>query len=111
MFGHEKARLPAPSAAGGRLRLAEGGTCFLDEVGNLPIQLQAKLLRVLESGQVQPVGAERTSSLDMRFVAATNYDLPERVARGLFRPTSISGWRNTRSGCHHSGNEPRTSPT
>jgi len=86
LFGHEKGAFTgAERRKEGRLRLAEGGTCFLDEVGNLPIQLQAKLLRVLESGQVQPVGAERTSPLNVRFVAATNHDLPERVARGLFR--------------------------
>jgi DNA-binding NtrC family response regulator len=86
LFGHEKGAFTgAERRKQGRFRLAEGGTCFLDEVGNLPIHLQAKLLRVLESGQVQPVGAERASSLDVRFVAATNHDLPERVSRGLFR--------------------------
>jgi DNA-binding NtrC family response regulator len=86
LFGHEKGAFTgAERRKEGRFRLAEGGTCFLDEVGNLPIQLQAKLLRVLESGQVQPVGAERASSMDVRFVAATNDDLPARASRGLFR--------------------------
>jgi DNA-binding NtrC family response regulator len=86
LFGHEKGAFTgAERRKEGRFRLAEGGTCFLDEVGNLPIDLQAKLLRVLESGQVQPVGAERASPMDVRFVAATNHDLPERASRGLFR--------------------------
>ena len=86
LFGHERGAFTgAERRKEGRFRLAEGGTCLLDEVGNLPIQLQAKLLRVLESGQVQAVGADRASPMDVRFVAATSHDLPERVARGLFR--------------------------
>jgi two-component system, NtrC family, response regulator HydG len=86
LFGHEKGAFTgAERRKEGRFRLAEGGTCFLDEVGNLPMNLQAKLLRVLESGQVQPVGADRTRPLDVRFVSATNRDLQERVSKGLFR--------------------------
>jgi DNA-binding NtrC family response regulator len=85
-FGHEKGAFTgADRRTEGRFRLAEGGTCFLDEVGNLPMDLQAKLLRVLESGQVQPVGADRTQPMDVRFVSATNHDLQERVSQGLFR--------------------------
>ena len=86
LFGHEKGAFTgADRRTEGRFRLAEGGTCFLDEVGNLPMDLQAKLLRVLESGQVQPVGADRTRPMDVRFVSATNHDLQERVSQGLFR--------------------------
>jgi DNA-binding NtrC family response regulator len=86
LFGHEKGAFTgAERRTEGRFRLAEGGTCFLDEVGNLPMNLQAKLLRVLESGQVQPVGADRTRSMDVRFVSATNHDLQERVSQGMFR--------------------------
>jgi len=86
LFGHEKGAFTgAERRREGRFRMAEGGTCFLDEVGNLPTPLQAKLLRVLESRQVYAVGAERATPMDVRFVAATNEDLPERVARGLFR--------------------------
>ena len=86
LFGHEKGAFTgADRRKEGRFRLAEGGTCFLDEIGNLPLALQAKLLRVLESGQVQPVGADRATPMDVRFVAATNLDLQERVERGAFR--------------------------
>jgi DNA-binding NtrC family response regulator len=87
LFGHEKGAFTgADRRKEGRFRLAEGGTCFLDEIGNLPLNLQSKLLRVLESGQVQAVGADRATSMDVRFVAATNHDLQERVALGAFRP-------------------------
>jgi DNA-binding NtrC family response regulator len=73
LFGHEKGAFTgADRRKEGRFRLAEGGTCFLDEMGNLPLNLQAKLLRVLESGQVQSVGSERATPMDVRFIAATN---------------------------------------
>jgi DNA-binding NtrC family response regulator len=86
LFGHEKGAFTgAERRKEGRFRIAEGGTCLLDEVGNLPLTLQAKLLRVLESGQLQPVGAERSTPMDVRFVAATNHDLQDRVAQGAFR--------------------------
>ena len=86
LFGHEKGAFTgAERRTEGRFRLAEGGTCFLDEIGNLPLTLQSKLLRVLESGQVQPVGADRSTKMDVRFIAASNFDLQERVERGGFR--------------------------
>jgi DNA-binding NtrC family response regulator len=86
LFGHEKGAFTgAERKKQGRFQLAQGGTFFLDEVGNLPMNLQAKLLRVLESRQVQPVGADRSAVLDVRFVAATNNDLQGRVAEGQFR--------------------------
>jgi DNA-binding NtrC family response regulator len=86
LFGHEKGAFTgAERRKQGRLRLAEGGTCFLDEIGNLPMSLQAKLLRVLESRQVQAVGADHASPMDVRFIAATNDDLQARVVAGLFR--------------------------
>jgi DNA-binding NtrC family response regulator len=86
LFGHEKGAFTgADRRKTGRFQLAEGGTCFLDEMGNLPMSLQAKLLRALESKQVQPVGAERATPIDIRFVAATNHDLRLRVADGTFR--------------------------
>jgi DNA-binding NtrC family response regulator len=86
LFGHEKGAFTgADRRKAGRFQLAEGGTCFLDEMGNLPLNLQAKLLRALESRQVQPVGAERAMPIDIRFVAATNHDLQSRVADGSFR--------------------------
>jgi two-component system nitrogen regulation response regulator GlnG len=86
LFGHEKGAFTgAERRTTGRLRLAEGGTCVLDEIGNLPLGLQSKLLRVLESRQVQAVGAERSTPLDVRFVAATNEDLHARAQQGHFR--------------------------
>ncbi|HVV88353.1 MAG TPA: sigma-54 dependent transcriptional regulator [Kofleriaceae bacterium] len=86
LFGHEKGAFSgAERKKEGRFHLAEGGTLFLDEIGNLPLGLQAKLLRVLESRQVQAIGATRTRPLDVRFVAATNVDLQRRVHEGTFR--------------------------
>jgi DNA-binding NtrC family response regulator len=86
LFGHEKGAFTgADRRKEGRFRLAEGGTCFLDEIDNLPLNLQAKLLRVLESGELQALGADRATPMDVRFVAATNRDLHERVERGSFR--------------------------
>jgi two-component system nitrogen regulation response regulator GlnG len=86
LFGHEKGAFTgADRRKEGRFRLAEGGTCFLDEIGNLPLNLQAKLLRVLESGQLQSVGADRSTPMDVRFLAASNLDLHDRVEQGAFR--------------------------
>jgi DNA-binding NtrC family response regulator len=86
LFGHEKGAFTgAERKKQGRFQLAQGGTFFLDEVGNLPLHLQAKLLRVLESRQVQAVGADKSAELDLRFVAATNNDLQVRASEGQFR--------------------------
>jgi DNA-binding NtrC family response regulator len=86
LFGHEKGAFTgADRRKVGRFHMAEGGTLFLDEIGNLPLALQAKLLRVLESRQVQAVGATQSTASDVRFVAATNDDLHARANRGEFR--------------------------
>jgi DNA-binding NtrC family response regulator len=86
LFGHERGAFTgAHRRKAGRFELAEGGTFFLDEVSNLPMTLQAKLLRVLESRQVQTVGGAKATSMDVRFVAATNNDLQARVTEGEFR--------------------------
>jgi len=69
----------------GRFELADGGTLFLDEVGEIPLELQGKLLRVLQEGNFERVGEERTRSVDVRVIAATNRDLKQEVARGKFR--------------------------
>ena len=86
LFGHEKGSFTgADRRRKGHFQLAEGGTLFLDEIGNLPLTLQAKLLRALESRQVLAVGATDSTPMDVRFVAATNNDLQARVKDGLFR--------------------------
>jgi DNA-binding NtrC family response regulator len=86
LFGHERGAFSgALTAKPGLLETAAGGTVFLDEIGELPLGLQAKLLRVLEEGSVRRVGATRARPLDVRFVSATNRDLEIEVTRGTFR--------------------------
>ncbi len=86
LFGHERGAFTgADKARPGRFMAADGGTIFLDEVGELPEPIQAKLLRVLESGEVTPVGEAGVRNIDVRVVAATNRDLAEEVERGRFR--------------------------
>ncbi|MGY6554579.1 MAG: sigma-54-dependent transcriptional regulator [Wenzhouxiangella sp.] len=86
MFGHVRgAFTDALETRSGRFALADGGTLFLDEIGNLPEAHQAKLLRVLESGQFEAIGANKTQTVDVRVVTATNANLPEKVAHGSFR--------------------------
>ena len=69
----------------GRIEAAQGGTLFLDEIGDLPLPLQVKLLRVLETREIQRLGASRPTPVDFRLIAATNLDLEEEVATGRFR--------------------------
>jgi transcriptional regulator with GAF, ATPase, and Fis domain len=85
-FGHTRGAFTgAIKDRGGRFELANGGTIFLDEVGDLPMELQPKLLRVLQDGQYERLGDERTRQTDVRIIAATNHDLESRVRTGLFR--------------------------
>ncbi len=86
LFGHVRGAFTgAVSDKPGLIELADGGTVFLDEIGELPPPLQAKLLRVLEDNEVRPVGGTRVKRVDMRFIAATNQDLQEKVRAGAFR--------------------------
>lgn len=86
LFGHERGAFTgAISSRSGRFREASGGTLFLDEIGDMPIELQAKLLRVLQSGEVIPVGGRDPEIVDVRILAATHRDLDERVRLGEFR--------------------------
>jgi transcriptional regulator with GAF, ATPase, and Fis domain len=86
LFGHERGAFTgAVQAKPGLIELAEGGTFFLDEVSELPLSAQAKLLRVLEAREVQRVGSLRAKPIDVRFVAATNRDLPAAIRARTFR--------------------------
>ncbi|HEY2019335.1 MAG TPA: sigma 54-interacting transcriptional regulator [Bryobacteraceae bacterium] len=86
MFGHEKGAFTgAVAQKKGKLEVAEGGTVFLDEIGELAPQLQAKLLRVLQQREFERVGGTRTIKLDVRLIAATNRDLATEARRGAFR--------------------------
>jgi DNA-binding NtrC family response regulator len=86
LFGHVKgAFTDAKGDRLGRFEMADGGTLFLDEIGNLPAAQQAKLLRVVETGEFERVGASRTQSADVRVLSATNADLEAAVGEGRFR--------------------------
>ncbi|WP_279426184.1 sigma-54-dependent Fis family transcriptional regulator [Anaeromyxobacter terrae] len=85
-FGHERGAFTgATQRRDGRFVLADGGTIFLDEIGELPLELQGKLLRVLQEGELEPVGSSRTRKVNVRVVAATNRDLARAAREGRFR--------------------------
>ena len=91
LFGHEKGSFTG--AAGrhlGKFEQAQHGTIFLDEIGDMPLTMQAKLLRVLEEGEVERIGGERAIAVDVRVVVATHRDLEALVRDGKFRPGSFS---------------------
>jgi anaerobic nitric oxide reductase transcription regulator len=86
LFGHVKGAFTgAVSHRAGKFELADGGTLFLDEIGELPLSLQAKLLRALQQGEIQRVGADKLLRVNVRLIAATNRDLEQEVAEGRFR--------------------------
>ena len=87
LFGHVKGAFTGATAAkAGRFELADGGTLFLDEIGDMELDLQAKLLRVLQEGEFEPVGSARTRKVDVRVIAATNRDFEQAMNEGRFRP-------------------------
>ena len=86
IFGHVKgAFTDARSDRVGRFELANGGTLFLDEIANVPLRQQAKLLRVLETGELERVGSSQTRRVDVRVLSATNANLPDEAKAGNFR--------------------------
>lgn len=86
LFGHEKGSFTgAHTQRKGRVETAQGGTLFLDEIGEMPLPLQVKLLRFLQEKKIERIGGRTSIDVDVRIVAATNQDLQERIAKGLFR--------------------------
>ncbi|MBN2725162.1 MAG: sigma 54-interacting transcriptional regulator [Deltaproteobacteria bacterium] len=86
LFGHEKGAFTgAVRKKSGQMELADGGTIFLDEIGELPLSLQPKILRALQEGEINPLGSERTVKIDIRVITATNRNLEEMVKKGKFR--------------------------
>ncbi|KIX12070.1 sigma-54-dependent transcriptional regulator [Dethiosulfatarculus sandiegensis] len=86
LFGHEKGSFTgAVSRRDGRFKAADQGSLFLDEIGEIAVTTQVKLLRVLQEGEYNPVGSDKTFKTDVRVIAATNRDLPKAVAQGEFR--------------------------
>ncbi len=86
LFGYKKGAFTGASLdKKGKFQLADSGTLFLDEIGDMPMHLQAKLLRAIQEKEVEPVGAEKKEKVDIRFLAATNRDLPVLIAEGKFR--------------------------
>jgi len=86
LYGHERGAFTGAHAArDGRVRQADGGTLFLDEIGDMPLEAQVRLLRVLEERRVEPLGSHGSVAVDIRVLAATHRDLRSLVAKGLFR--------------------------
>ena len=86
LFGHvQGAFTDARQARPGRFKLAHGGNLFLDEVGDLPLSIQPRLLRAVEQGEIEPVGGDGPVVVDVRLIAATNQDLPRLISQGRFR--------------------------
>jgi DNA-binding NtrC family response regulator len=86
LFGHEKGAFTgAVDKHSGKFQEAHGGTLFLDEIGELPLDMQVKLLRALQEGEIDPVGSKRSVKVDVRIISATNRDLAQQVKEGRFR--------------------------
>jgi transcriptional regulator with GAF, ATPase, and Fis domain len=86
LFGYEKGAFTgATSSKPGRFELADGGTLFLDEIGEIPVEMQVKLLRAIQESEFERVGGLKTIKVDVRLITATNRDLEQEIARGNFR--------------------------
>lgn len=87
LFGYEKGSFTGANKSGklGKFELAQGGTIFLDEIGDLPLNMQSKLLRVLQENQIEKIGSSKSIDIDVRIIAATNYDLLKQVESKRFR--------------------------
>jgi transcriptional regulator with GAF, ATPase, and Fis domain len=109
-FGHEKGAFTGALARGdGRFAQADGGTLFLDEIGELPLDLQGKLLRVLQEGEFEPLGAMKTQKVNVRVIAATNRSLEDAISDGRFREDLYYRLNVFPSGCQPCGNAAMTS--
>lgn len=90
MFGYEKGAFTgANTAKMGKFEVADGGTLFLDEIGDMPLQMQAKILRTLQEGEVERIGSNQPKTVDVRIIAATNRDLKEMIKEKPLGKTSI----------------------
>lgn len=87
LFGYERGAFSGANSKGkkGKIELAQGGTLFLDEIGEMPLDMQVKLLRVLQERKYYRVGGEKEINIDFRIIAATNRDLQEEMRKGTFR--------------------------
>jgi transcriptional regulator with PAS, ATPase and Fis domain len=87
LFGYEKGAFTGANKEGkiGKFELADGGTIFLDEIGDMPLDMQVKLLRVIQEKEVERIGADYSKSIDIRIIAATNRDLNKMLKEGKFR--------------------------
>ncbi len=112
LFGHVKGAFTGALAnRTGRFAAADGGTLFLDEIGDMPIGLQAKLLRVIQERSFEPVGASRSQSVDVRLVTATHKDMRQAIADGRFRRTCTTGSTSFRSRCRPARAQRRHPPS
>lgn len=110
LFGHVKGAFTgAISNRSGKFEMADNGTLFLDEIGELSPALQAKLLRVLQYGDIQRIGDDRPLRVNVRVLAATNRDLRAEVAAGRFGLTCSTGSAFSRYRCRRCGNAMKTS--
>ncbi len=110
LFGHARGAFSgAVQAHKGLFQAADGGTIFLDEIGDMPLALQVKLLRVLQEGEVRPVGATQPIPVDVRVISATHRDLDAQKAPASSARISITGSTSSRSSCRRSPTAARTS--